>query len=77
MATENTAAIEELMYDFGCATREELINKAFSILKWAGEEHSAGRTVASIDEAKKTYKVLDVRKLKIPKVSKDTATVPA
>jgi hypothetical protein len=55
-----TSLFQYLQSTTGCASHKELLNNAISLLLWAVRQHQQGRTVASLDEEKRTYKHLDM-----------------
>jgi len=55
---EKVQELKALMADADIETYKELFNNALTLLEWSIEETKAGRTLASIDEAQESYRVL-------------------
>jgi hypothetical protein len=54
------AEIEALMHDCGLTKKNELINNALTLLKWAVTAVKSGRTIASVDEKNRKYRDLEM-----------------
>ena len=54
------ATLEELRAASGVADIKALFNSALTLYAWATREKSNGRAIASIDEATKSYKTLEI-----------------
>ena len=52
--------LEELQRQAGVSTKHELFNNALALLEWATREIESGRAVASIDEFKDSYRVIEM-----------------
>jgi Arc/MetJ family transcription regulator len=52
--------IESLMKEARVSTKKEFVNAALTLLKWAIKERRAGRTIASVDEKKDSWKELEM-----------------
>ena len=50
--------MEQLQKDAGVRTKKELVDNALTLLAWAIREKRAGRIIASIDEAGRSFEVL-------------------
>lgn len=61
---ERVEEIKALMDDIGADTNRELFNNALTLLEWAVEEVKSGNTIASINEANKVYRELQMPALK-------------
>ena len=58
--SEKMREIEALMKEAKVSTKKEFVNWALTLLKWAIKERRAGRIIASVDEAKDSYKELEL-----------------
>ncbi|SEO33591.1 hypothetical protein SAMN04488103_12412 [Gemmobacter aquatilis] len=61
---ERVEEIKALMDDIGADSNRELFNNALTLLEWAVEEVKNGNTIASINEANKVYRELQMPALK-------------
>jgi hypothetical protein len=52
--------LEQMMEEGKVRTKKDLFNAAFTLLRWAMKERRAGRIIASVDEARDTYKELEM-----------------
>lgn len=52
--------LDELKGDLRLTTHKELFNNALTLLDWAITQRKAGRIIASLDEASKNYKELQM-----------------
>lgn len=50
--------LKELMAEAGLETYKDLFNNALSAFEWVLDEAKHGRSIASVDESNKTYRVL-------------------
>lgn len=50
--------LKELMAESGLETYKDLFNNALSAFEWVLDEAKHGRSIASVDESNKTYRVL-------------------
>ena len=57
---EKMREIESLMREARVSTKKEFVNAALTLLKWAIKERRAGRTIASVDEKKDSWKELEM-----------------
>ena len=55
---EKVQELDRLMEEAKIRTRKDLFNSAFTLLAWALNERSEGRTIASLDERTGNYKEL-------------------
>jgi hypothetical protein len=53
---QELSEIEALMERKGVARREDFLNNAIALLKWAIREQDEGRSVASVDRKNKTVR---------------------
>lgn len=58
LPADQVRALEELMERAKISTKKDLINNALTLLEWAINEKSEGRTIASINEKNMSYKEL-------------------
>ena len=53
---QRVSELDGLMKETGIATRKDFFNQALSLFVWAIKEMKQGRTIASVDQAKKDYR---------------------
>ena len=58
LPADQVRELEELMERAKISTKKDLINNALTLLEWAINEKSEGRTIASINEKNMSYKEL-------------------
>ncbi len=56
LSEDHIKELEELMQKTGVRTKKDLVNNALTLLEWAVQEVSDGRTIASVDERENKYK---------------------
>jgi hypothetical protein len=56
ISDEGVAELNALKKETGAPSYTELFNNGVTLLKWASEQKKAGRLIASLDEAKTSYK---------------------
>ena len=52
--------LDKIMEKCSIETRKELFNNALTLFEWAVEEVSSGNVIASVDEEKERYRVLQM-----------------
>ena len=52
--------IEKLMTECDISTKKDLFNNALTLLKWAVRQAKDGNSIASVNEANKTYRELEM-----------------
>jgi hypothetical protein len=52
--------LSQMMREGKVRTKKDLFNAALTLLRWAMKERKAGRVIASVDEARDTYKELEM-----------------
>ena len=57
---EQMKTLEQMMAEGKVRTKKELFNAALTLLRWAMKERKVGRIIASVDEARDSYKELEM-----------------
>jgi metal-responsive CopG/Arc/MetJ family transcriptional regulator len=65
LPNEKLRELELLMERAGLKSRKDLINTALSLFEWVVKEQEGGKTIASLDQAKKHCKELRIPGLSI------------
>ena len=60
LTKEKADELDGLMKETGVQTKKELFNNALTILKWAVRETKKGNSIASVDEAHRKYRELQM-----------------